>query len=264
VRIGKQTYIPAFVAFLLGGAGVSGLQAQESNSPYSYLFKIRAGLTAGDMQKTHFDNKVMGFAAEVKREMPNIGGALSAEINWEYVPGRHHDVYPWDTNPMGLSPRYSFDNRKEYGAGLNLRFAYSAPMPQVFGSWANDNIAKDMDWFGGLSIDRFKVRSEVKYTLNFSTAPNPTNPDPGLYDGGAFVEEGASLVPGFFAGLRYRVTNEIGFELSVRNFGMWHLDYTPNTYKYNAVPPVDERGKGTSSTGTTRGWAIEFAITAKL
>jgi len=259
VRIGKQTYIPAFVALLLGGAGVSGLRAQESNSPYSYLFKIRAGLTAGDMQKTHFDNKVMGFAAEVKREMPNIGGALSAELTWEYVPGRHHDIYPWDTNPLNLNPRYSFDNRKEYGQGFNLRLAYSAPMPQVFGSWINDNIAKDADWFAGIGLDRYKVRSEVKYTLNFT--PTTPNPPRDRYDGGTFVEEGASFVPGFFAGLRYRVTNEIGIELSLRNFGMWHYEFTPAGY-YSSDP--NDFGTGKSSTGTTRGWAIEFALTAKL
>ncbi|MCL1909076.1 MAG: hypothetical protein FWG12_06895, partial [Holophagaceae bacterium] len=122
MRILKYTYITLLAAFL--GCGASDLHAQD-NSPYSYLFKIRAGLTAGDLQEAHHDNKVMGLAAEIKREMFGSGRALTAEVVWEFVPGRHHDVYPWDSNPLDLSPRYSYDNRKEYGAGINLRLGYS-------------------------------------------------------------------------------------------------------------------------------------------
>ena len=288
MRIGKHTHIPVLLA-LLGGAGGSGLHAQGGDSPYSYLFKIRGGLTAGDMQKTHFDNKVIAFAAEVKYEMPAIGGALTGELAWEYVPGRHHDVYPWGTDPLNLysfnqALRYSFDNRKEYGQGFNVRLGYAAPMPQVLGAWANEHIARNMDWFGGLSIDRFKVRSEVKYTLNFHNAnpnnppidgTNPANPAPGLYDGGAFVKEGSSFSPGLFAGLKYRATDDIGFELSLRNFGMYHYEFTPAAYfltnPVSSQPgysgePYDYYGphNGRSKEGTTRGWAIEIAITAKL
>jgi len=291
VKIGKHTQIQALLALLLvGGAGASGLYAQESE-PYSLLFKIRAGLTAGDIQKSHYDNKVMAFAAEVKREMPNIGGALSCEISWEYVPGRHHDVYPWDTNPLyrwgndrdgnpivinGLNPRWSFDDRKEYGQGVNLRVAYSAPMPQVFGSWINENIAQKMDWFGGLSIDRHKVRTEVKYNLNFSIDWNVSlttqdyypgslnNPGFGLFDSDSLVNEESKIVPGVFAGVRYSVNRDVGFELSLRNFGMSHFEFTPVSYDVKPQSnfnPKDHEPR--TSSGTSRGWALELALTAK-
>jgi len=260
VRIGKHTHIPALMVLLLGVV-TSGLHAQEGNSLYSYAFKIRGGLTAGDIQTTHFDNKVLALAAEVRREMFGPGRALSLELGWEYVPGRHHDIYPWGENPWGLTPRYSFDNRKEYGNGFTLRLAYNAPLPE-FGSSAVRDVLKDIEWFGGIGFDRHKVRSEVNYYFNFT--PNEATPAPGRYDGGTFVKEGGQFVPGAFAGLRYHFNEDLGFELSVRNFGMWHLDYTPSTYQYNAVPPVESRGTGTSKTGTTRGFAIEFALTLKI
>ncbi|MCL1908694.1 MAG: hypothetical protein FWG12_04930, partial [Holophagaceae bacterium] len=114
-------------------------------------------------------------------------------------------------------------------------------------------------WFAGVGVDRFKVRSEVKYTLNLT--PTTPNPPSGQYDGGTHVEESSQLVPGFFAGLKYRLSNDIGFELSVRNFGMWHYDFTPAAY-YTSDPT--QYGTGRSSTGTSRGWALELAITAKL
>ena len=259
MKIPKQTHIPALVAALLGGFGASCLQAQEGNPPLSYLFKIRAGLTAGDIQTTHFDNKLMGIAAEVKYDMPAIGGALFCELAWEYVPGRHHDIYPWGSNPLGLNPRYSYDNRKEYGQGINLRLGYSAPMP-AFGPPVISNIAQKLEWFAGVGIDRFKVRSEVRYILNFGR-PDAGNPAAGEYDGGQFVKEESAFAPGFFAGLRYKLPSEIGFELSLRNFGMWHYEWTPAAY-YNQN--ISELGLGRESTGTSRGWAIEFAITAKL
>jgi hypothetical protein len=201
----------------------------------------------------------MGLAAEVKRKMFANGGALFGELAWEYVPGRHHDIYPWDSNPLALNPRYSYDNRKEYGQGINLRLGYSAPLP-AFGLPIVGSVAENLEWFAGIGIDRFKARSEVRYILNFGR-PNAGNPAPGEYDGGNFVKEESSLTPGFFAGLRYKLPSDIGFEFSLRNFGMWHYDWTPAAY-YNK--DISELGLGRESTGTSRGWAIEFAITAKL
>jgi hypothetical protein len=271
VRIGKLTHT-ALLALLLGA---SGLVAQEG--PYSYLMKIRTGLMSGDMQKTHFDNKVIAFGLEAKRDIHDwfgIKGSLFAEVAWEYVPGRHHDIYPWDTNPLKrfddtpLDIQYSFDNRKEYGQGINLKLGYSAPMPS-FGSAAVGNFFNDMEWFAGLGIDRFRVRSEVKYTFKFSSAAG--DPAFGQYDGGAFVEEGAQMAPGVFVGLKYKHKEGIGFEVSLRNFGMWHYEYTPPAYiigDYVSNPDLrglfGQREFGRESTGTTRGTSIEFAITLKL
>jgi len=260
-----RVYRAGAMLTLLGAlSGASGLYAQGGNSPYSYLFKLRAGLTAGDLQKTHFDNKIGGVGFEVKRDLFGNGQGVTAELVWEYSTGRHHDVYPWGTNPdaildhagKGLNPRFSYDDRKEYGTGINLRFAYCAPLSVPY----LDNA--DLAWFAGLGIDRFKVRSEVRYTFNFT--PNLTtsgSPTWGNYDGGVFLREESKLVPGVFAGLKYRLNKDVGFELSLRNFGMWHMDYTPASYEYKGIPPEDKRGTGTTSTGTTRGTALEFAIT---
>jgi hypothetical protein len=257
---------------LIGGSGSSGLQAQEG---YSYKLKIRVGLTAGDIVKTHDDNKVMAFAAEVKREMPMLGNgaALFGEVSWEYVPGRHYDAYPWEENPIvpfgpglnywgenKLDPRYTFDDRKEYGQGFSLRLGYCAPMPQ-FGPEIVQNALQKMEWFGGLGFDRHKVRSEVHYTINLT--PVTQNPAAGMYDGGTFEVENATLAPGVFAGIRYAANEDIGFEMSVRNFGMAHYEYTPAAYLTR--DPNQFGGVGaTSKTGTSRGWALEFSITAKI
>jgi hypothetical protein len=248
------------LAALLAAAGAGGPLRAQGDSPYSYLFKLRAGLTAGDIQKTHSDNKLGSIGAEVKREMFGQGRALSAELTWEYVTGRHYEVYQWGSNAIldhvgqEIKPRFSFDDRKEYGTGINLRFAYSAPLSVPFLSTSDD-----LEWFAGLGIDRFKVRSEVRYTFNFM--PNPTeNPVWGNYDGNVFLKEESQISPGVFAGLKYKLNKDIGFELSLRNFGMWHMDYVPATYKYNGIPLEAERKTGTTTTGTTRGFALEFAI----
>jgi hypothetical protein len=282
VRIGKHTHT-VLLALLLGAIGASGLEADDG--PYSYQMKIHLGLTAGDVQKTHFDNKVIGYGLEAKRNVHDwfgINGSLFAEVVWEYVPGRHHEVYPWgnwdpetrawDNNPLRrfdgtpLFIQHSFDNRKEYGQGINLKLGYAAAMPAM-GPAPLADFLRDVEWFGGLSIDRFRVNSEVKYTLIFNSN---TTIQAGTYDGGAFVEQGAQITPGVFAGLRYKLKESIGFEISLRNFGMWHFEYTPPAYLIDYINTPSERSKfgdrnfGRESTGTPRGTSLQFAITAKL
>jgi hypothetical protein len=250
-----------FLIALLAASCAGGLSAQEG---YSYLFKLRAGLTAGDIQKTHFDNKVMAMAAEVRREMFGAGQYLSAELAFEYVPGRHRDVYPWDVNPVkandggGLNPRYSFDDRKEYGQGLNLRFAYAAPFQIPY-------INADCEWFAGLGIDMFKVATEGAYSFNFT--PNTANPGYGNgenFDGNRFVEWGTTFSPGVFGGVKYQLTESVGFEMTLRNFGMRHYEYTPASYVERNQAQYGKKEFGKSSEGTSRGWALEFALTVKL
>jgi hypothetical protein len=134
-----------------------------------------------------------------------------------------------------------------------------------FGSGAVAEFFNDMEWFAGLSIDRYKVRSEVKWTFDLGL----NIIDKWWYDGGAHVTEGGQFVTGVFAGLRYKLRNDVGFELSLRNFGMWHYEFTPAIYGLNGRYIDDEDlvevfGTGTSKTGTTRGTSIEFAITLKL
>jgi hypothetical protein len=238
---------------LLGALGSSGLGAQ-GDSPYPLVFKVRAGIHAGDLQKAHFDNKLMGFGVEYKREMFANGGALLAEIAWEIVPGRHKDVYPYDYldfygNPLWLN---SYDNRKEYGQGFNLRLGYSAPLPM-----------NNFEWFAGLCIDRFKVRTEVKYTLLFDGSEDTTTI--GQYDGASFAVEGAQLVPGFFAGVKYRINEDMNFEMSLRNFGMRRYEYVSELYELEASGQNEYNRpyEGISKTSTARGWALEFALSLK-
>jgi hypothetical protein len=201
----------------------------------------------------------MGFGAEAKWDLFGAGQALRAELAFDFVPGRHYEVYPWDNQPRGLelNPRYSYDDRKEYGQGWSLRLAYSAPMPS-FGPAAISEITRKFEWFGGLSIDTYKVRSEVKYTLNFT--PNTPSPPAGQYDGGSHTVEGNNLAPGAFVGLRYNLNKDFGLELALRNFGMYHYEFIPAGY---CTDDITQFGTGTSTAGTSRGFSIDFAVTAR-
>jgi len=260
----------AAMALLGAFGGAPGLLAQGEDSPYSYLFKLRGGLIAGDLRETHFDNKIMGMAAEVRREMFGAGQYLSAELAFEYVPGRHHDVYPWGpdaqtpSGPLNLLPRYSFDDRKEYGQGLNLRFAYAAPLKVPYA----DHLGIDgLEWFAGIGIDMFKVASEVAWSFNYTPATaNPAIGDPNNpnIEGNRFVEWGTTFSPGVFGGIKHQLTKDVGFEMSLRNFGMRSVEYTPGPYLQGRGKDRWQKESGKSSTGTSRGWALEFALTVKL
>jgi len=270
---------------LLGAFGASGLQAQGSNSPYSYAVKIRGGLVGGDMQTNHSDNKIMGLGAEVKRQMFANGTSLSAELTFEIVPGRHFDITKWERvptpngglnlvmkSPLVMEGYWSYDDRKERGEGWSLRLAYNSPMP-VIGVPILDDITRKMEWFGGLGIDRYKVTSEFQWTLRDQSAANlsPFNPDgtPNngyrgnvnnlpLYigGGGSFNEQAAELNVGIFAGVKYRINSDLAFEVALRNFGMKHWDFTPGAYFGTA--------EGKLESGSNRGTSIEFALSLKL
>jgi hypothetical protein len=255
-------------AALLGVITAPCLQGQEG--PYHFSFKTRAGLTAGDIQKYHFDNKIISFGFEVKRKMFGEGSALAAELAFDYVPGRHHDVMVPDhgvSGGLGLDPYWSTDDRKEWGQGWSLRASYISPMPS-FGPPMVSRMTKKIDWYAGLSIDRHKVSSEFEWSLRDSSAYPPHNPDPmpPLHNAGSgrFTENGSDVTIGVFAGLRFRVTDEIDFEMSLRNFGMKHWDFTPGAYL--GFPPGVYVGSeaGKLEVGGVRGWALEFALAVKL
>jgi len=126
-----------------------------------------------------------------------------------------------------------------------VKCAYSFPVPKIR-PWLGD-----FEWFAGVSIDAYKVFSEFKYTLKNGGGAVP-------YEGGSgtFVNDGSQISPGAFAGLKYRVSDELGAEMSFRNFGMKHFEYTPGAYIGSAT--------GKMETGTSRGWALEFALSVKL
>jgi hypothetical protein len=246
VRIGKHTRI---ALLLLGAFGAPGLSAQEG---YSYAFKARGGLLAGDLQATHFDNKVLGFGAEVRREMFGGGRGLTLEVAWEYVPGRNYSVMkPVNGDAMDIFS--NFDARKEYGQGFSYKAAYNAPLRPF--SWVPPGI----EWFGGLSLDMHSVRTEIEFTLFHPSAPGSWpagTADGAKYQGDSFVEQGTAMSPGLFGGLRLRLSEGTALELALRNFGMRHHDFTPGIYFGSAA--------GKMESGTSRGWSLEFALAMKI
>jgi len=237
--------------------GALSLQAQEG---YSYAFKARGGLLAGDLHETHFDNKIMGFGAEVRKEMFGPGCGLTFELAYEYVPGRNYSVMK-PINGDVLDWFRSVDARKEYGQGFSYKAAYNAPLKPF--SWAPD----DIEWFGGISLDMHSVRTEIEYTLFHPSAPgNPTlypgtgwpagTADNNKYQGGSFVEQSTAISPSVFAGVRKKVGDGTACELTLRNFGMRHHEYTPGIYFGSAT--------GKMESGSSRGWSIEFALSVKI
>jgi len=76
---------------LLGGA--PALRSQQSEfGPYKLDLKVRLGFVGGDMQQAKFDNKILGFGLQVRRELFGPGSAVAAEVQWEHVPSRWHDI----------------------------------------------------------------------------------------------------------------------------------------------------------------------------
>ena len=243
----------------------------------------------------HFDNKIIGFGLEVRRNIFGPGSALAAELAFEYVPGRHHDIMVADhgvTGGLGLDPFWSYDDRKEWGQGWTFRASYISKMPS-FGPEIISGITKKMEWYAGLGIDRHKASSEFKWTLRDSSnyPLNTTTPVPpflnnqgyigntGGYNygaqganfgaSGAFTENGADVTIGVFGGLKYHINDEFAFEVSLRNFGMKHWDFTPGAYlkfpaRVNPYEPYVGREAGNLEVGSARGWALEFAIAVKL
>jgi hypothetical protein len=240
---------------------------EQSNSPYSVNFKTRAGLIAGDFRDAHYDNKIMGLGVEGRMDLKHLisfGGAISAELIWEYAPGRHHDTIDWSNPGLNLHPYWSVSDRKETAQGWNIRLAYWGEMPAFFPSQTLNDIISNMEWFVGVGIDRYKVRSDFRWTLRDQTGlPNNTindiwNNRPPYYSGGYGSNhfEDTAISPSVFAGIKYRISNDFGFEVAFRNFGMRTHTWTPGAFL--------GREEGVMESGTTRGTSIEFAFTARL
>jgi len=246
----------AALALLGACVGASGLRAQEG---YSYAFKARGGLIAGDMQTTHFDNKILSLGTEVRREMFGPGQALTVEVAWEYVPGRNYNVMK-PINGDTLDGYRSGDFRKEYGQGFSYKVAYNSALKVL--SWM-----PELEWFAGISLDMHSVRTEIEYTLFHPSAPgNPTlYPNGGWastvldsnkYQGGSFVERSTAISPGIFGGIRQKLGDGTACELTLRNFGMRHHEYTPGIYFGSPT--------GKMESATSRGWSVEFAFSVKI
>jgi hypothetical protein len=255
----------------LGAITAPCLQAQDS--PYKIDFKTRVGLYTGDMRTTHYDNKIIGFGVQFRRELFGPGRAVSAEVTWEHIPGRHNDITDYANNQgpndfskgvLNLSPEASWDDRKEAGRGFSLLVGYHSKMPTGFGSELLNQVMGNLEWFAGLRFDRYKVYSEYKFNLYDETIrPAGSFAPQYLYGGGTggngvgsgHYEESA-LSPGAFAGLKYTLDDTISFELATRYFGMKHWDITSGAYYNETAPRI--------KAGTTSGLSIEFAIVCKL
>ncbi|MDR2561383.1 MAG: hypothetical protein LBC63_06415 [Holophagales bacterium] len=264
------------------GVAAPGLHSQQTEfGPYKFDLKIRLGLYGGDLQQTKYDNKIIGFGFQARREMFGPGRAIAAEITWEHVPSRWQNLIDFETHnqynmddpsvPAGtfrklsLHPFWSYDGRKESAHGISLAVSYHSKMPTGFGWQPLDAVLENAEWYAGIRLDRYKVYSEFRWQFyNQSDFPeitpsvNPSGTPPRYTVGGngAFHEEGASLAPGAFAGIRYSLNDSFALEVGTRYFGTKHWDMTPGVYYGEEKYRI--------STGTSYGLGIEFALVCKL
>jgi hypothetical protein len=294
------------------------LQAQEYG-PYKFDVKTRLALYTGEMRDLNQKNHAFGFGVQARRELFGPSSSVSLEVTWEHIPSMHHDVIDYakhiyfqsapgvpsavttvrDADPtktiLSLSPRTSFDNRKEQARGFSVLLGYYSKMPAGFGSDLLNQVMEKLEWFAGLRLDHFNVYSEFRWNLknmdnyslvlangNLNTAQPPYyDPEPnttpagimGRGSHGQFHEEGSAFTPGAFAGIKYTFSEVISFELGARYFGRKHWDFTPATYYSDAEErfladtaeiPWKRTLGGVLKTGTTAGYGLEFALIWKL
>jgi len=271
------------LAALAGGAA-PGLYSQEDSGPYKFDLKIRLGFYGGDLQQAKFDNKIIGFGLQARRELFGPGRAVAAEVTWEHIPSRWNDVTDyakhnqyntnaeWESSGLlSLHPYWSGDGRKEAARGLSLLLSYHSKIPTGFGLDALSGLG-EMEWYAGLRLDNYSVHSEFRWWLRNQSnqaeiLPWPATPpalQPPNYENGqgAFREEGSAFAPGAFAGLRYSINESFALEVDLRYFGNKHWDFTPGAYiKTDAG---GHSAVGRLETGTSYGPAIGFALVCKL
>jgi len=290
VRIPKLTRL-ACLAALVGAAAPSLSSQQSEFGPYKFDMKIRLGFYGGDLQQTKFDNKIMGFGFQARREMFGPGSAIAAEFTWEHIPSRWHDITDYnkhnqynteqdwtDKNLLSLHPFWSFDARKESSRGLSALVSYHQKMPSGTGIDVIDRALDGMEWYAGLRLDRYNVYSEFRWRLCDQSNQAPILPPPAgapttkppTYNGngakkggeGAFHEEGGNLTPGAFAGIRYSLNENFALECDLRYFGTKHWDMTPGVYFKTETGGHDTQYR--IKTGTSYGMGIGFALVCKL
>ncbi len=239
--------------------GLMPLQAQDK--PITYDVKIHIGLTAGDLQKTHYDNKLIGFAAAAAY---SLGGnrKVIGEVGFDYVPGRGRDTMPtsgaiyhnpgapssqYNGSALWLHPSNSVDHRKEGFQGFSLRGGYSDKLPFLEG----------VVWFAGLSLDRYKVTSEFLGTLNpvYGTPASFKTVSASTYEGWSFQKQSSKLGMGFFAGVGMVLNPNLRTEFTLRNIGAATFDHRPFTY---TGKPAETRES------TVRGWVFELGLALKI
>lgn len=251
---------------LLAVACWSVLPLSAADSGPTFDFKIRGGLTAGDLRNDQNGNQAFGFA--VASRFP-LGGnrAFSLELGFDHFPGQDHDAMPtgggvyynpqspvttYQGETLYLNKTNSIDFRKEQSQGFSLRGVYSDALPNL-GAWY---------WFAGASLDFYKVSAEMSGTLipMYGTAPGTAVPDPSVpgndyYEGWAFVKDKMKPGVGLLAGVGVPLSEYLKFEFTIRNIGTTHFDYKPFTYT-GRTPVLTE--------STHRGFVFEFGLAVKI
>ena len=281
MRIPKLTTL-ACLAALVGGAPALRSQ-QDDFGPYKFDVKIKLGLYGGDLQRTKYDNKIIGMGFSARRDVFGPGRAIAAELTWEHIPSRWNNVIDFETHNqyntnqdwldrgvLSMHPYWSWDFRKEAASGLSLLLSYQSKMPSGLGWQPLDKLLDGMDWYAGLRLDNYKVLSEFRWRLGDQTGMReipPASggvPTPPWYAGGfgAFHEEATGLTPGAFAGVRFTINDGFAFDLGTRYFGTKHWEMTPGSYFKTETDGHDTKYRISES--TSYGYSIEFAIVIKL
>lgn len=262
--------VPRALAALACGAVLPLLAADPAPT---FDFKVRTGLTAGDIRRDHDDNQAYGFALAGRFPL-GATSACTVELGFDLMPGQPRDVMPtsgtvyynpqtpvttYGGAPLYLSPSNSIDFRKERSQGFSLR-----------GSYTDKLGPGSLYWFAGVSLDLYKVTAEMSGTLIpvYGEAPatavpgyvplDPANPGGDVkdyYEGWAMAREKAKLSVGAHAGLGVALTQDFKLELTLRNVGMNHFDYKPFTYT-GKTPVVEE--------STRRGFVFELALAFRI
>jgi hypothetical protein len=263
-----------FFRMFLAAACWSVLPLGAADGGPNLEFKVRGGLTAGNLSKDFNGNQAFGFA--VASRFP-LGGAraFTVDLGFDRFPGQEHDAMPGSgpvyynfQNPVTtyageslyLSTANSIDFRKELCQGFSLRGIYSDALPNL-DAWY---------WFAGASLDFYKLRAEMSGTLIPKYGPepgtvvpgyelvdpaNPNGPVKDYYEGWAFVKEKTKPSLGLLAGVGVPFSGDLKFEFTVRNIGATHFDYKPFTY--TGTPAV-------LTESTHRGFVFELAIVVKI
>lgn len=236
------------------------LAAQE------YDLKVRVGLNAGSIVQDLRDNKALGLAAQATFPL-GASSALTAELGYDYMPGRGKDRIPEragqtlyaqtpggvvTTGPNGKPLQVLIDRnlgsrdiaRRSF-EGFSLRGAYRAALP----------VFEGLAWQAGLSLDAYRSDNE----FGGATRPVYVGNDGKLatIGGESWVEnhERKAFTVGAFAGLVYQLHPNHKLEFNVRNIGYGLKDFKPFTYTGRKGEVVDANG---------RGWVFECALSVKL
>lgn len=226
---------------ILAAVLCAALPALAADGGTTLEYKLGAGLTAGALRTDQGANQAYGFGLAARH--PYGAGTLTLDLSYDLLAGQALDRMPlnqpvWGPsgtglattepttgNPYFLRTNESIDFRKESAAGFSLRGGYSAPLGAVPG----------LNWQAGISLDWLRTSSEFTGTLrpmylSAGGAPTQAGATQNYYEGFAFVQAKAALVPGFYLGLRQQLGQDFALELNARDLGAKHYDWRPTTY----------------------------------